>query len=278
MTGWQNSDRGGVAATFTVGSFARYALSWDLLETETISAVQSGNGLLPLRDELLPTVSAVLRPAERYCMGGPLALVAFARSASGSRPADFALLIQERGPQVLNASKRLAVIPKCFHEPIAEPTWDVSVATSLDRELEEELFGRAEVDTTTGARSAVDPMHPERLSSPMRYLMGSEPTAWATESTGFGFNLLTGNFEYPSLIAVHDEDFWRLFGGDVQANWEAAGVRLVSSQDRRALMDLAGDPAWSDEGLLAFLLGLRRLQELAPDRVAAPDIEIGFAK
>ena len=58
----------------------------------------------------------------------------------GARPADFALLIQERGAKVLNASRRLAVIPKCFHEPTSEPAWDVSVGTSLMRELEEELF------------------------------------------------------------------------------------------------------------------------------------------
>jgi hypothetical protein len=273
MTGWR-SDECGVHASFTVGSFAQYALTWDLLETETFKAVQSGEALLPLRDELLPAVADVLRPGLRNCMGGPLALSAFARSGTGSRPVDFALLVQERGARVLNASKRLAVIPKCFHEPTTEPGWDVSVGSSLARELEEELFGRAEVDTTLGDRHAVDPMHPERLTAPMRYLIESD--AWTMESTGFGFNLLTGNFEYPSLIAVQDDAFWRRFGGSVETNWESADVRLVSSQDEQALLELVVDPSWSDEGLLAFLLGLRRLKELCPERVALPDIEMGF--
>lgn len=277
MTGWE-SQPDGVRTSFATGSFAQYALTVDLLEAETFAAAQSGNDELPLRDLMMPTVESVLAPGSRNCMGGALALTAFARPAQGPRPADFALLIQERGSKVLNASGRLAVIPKCFHEPTSEPTWEVSVGTSLARELEEELFGKAEVDTTLDTRRTIDPMHPDLLTRPMRYLTEAGPDAWSMECTGFGFNLLTGNYEFPCLVAVHDEGFWQRCGGDVESNWESERITLVSSQDEAALRSLAHNPAWSDEGLFAFVLGLRRLHDLHPERVALPHFEIGFTQ
>ncbi|GGU37459.1 helix-turn-helix domain-containing protein [Nocardioides albus] len=277
MTGWE-SRPDGVRTSFTTGSFAQYALTVDLLEAETLAAVQTGGEALPLRDLMLPTVDSVLDPGSRNCMGGALALTAFARPAQGARPADFALLIQERGAKVLNASRRLAVIPKCFHEPTSEPTWDVSVGTSLARELEEELFGKPEVDTTLDTRRTVDPMHPDLLTRPMRYLTETSPAGWSMECTGFGFNLLTGNYEFPCLVAVHDEGFWHRCGGDVESNWESERITLVSSQDEAGLRALTHNAAWSDEGLFAFVLGLRRLHELHPERVALPHFEIGFTQ
>ena len=278
MTGLRPNPSG-MGASFTLGSFVRYALTSDLLESETINAIQRGGApRLPLRDQLIPRVEDVLDPGNRHCMGGPLALTAVARPPQRGRAADFALLIQERGGQVLNAATRLAVIPKCFHEPTSEVEWDVDVATSLTRELEEELFGKAEVDTTRGTRTSIDPMHPDRLTEPLRYLSQAGPDAWTMEGTGFGFNLLTGNYEFPALIAIHDGDFWERYGGRVEANWEAEHVRFVSSLDHDALAALAGDPSWSDEGLFAFLLGIRRLQELHPERVALPEIEMGFLR
>lgn len=277
MTGWE-AQPDGVRTSFTTGSFAQYALTVDLLEAETFAAAQGGGEALPLRDLMMPTVESVLTPGSRNCMGGALALTAFARPAQGTRPADFALLIQERGAKVLNASGRLAVIPKCFHEPTSEPSWEVSVGTSLARELEEELFGKAEVDTTLDTRRTIDPMHPDLLTAPMRYLTEAGPDAWSMECTGFGFNLLTGNYEFPCLVAVHDEGFWQRCGGDVESNWESERITLVSSQDAAGLRALTHNPAWSDEGLFAFVLGLRRLHELHPERVALPHFEIGFTQ
>lgn len=277
MTGWE-AQPDGVRTSFTTGSFAQYALTVDLLEAETFAAAQGGGEALPLRDLMMPTVESVLTPGSRNCMGGVLALTAFARPAQGARPADFALLIQERGAKVLNASGRLAVIPKCFHEPTSEPSWEVSVGTSLTRELEEELFGKAEVDTTLDTRRTIDPMHPDLLTGPMRYLTEAGPDAWSMECTGFGFNLLTGNYEFPCLVAVHDEGFWQRCGGDVESNWESERITLVSSQDEAGLRALTHNPAWSDEGLFAFVLGLRRLHELHPERVALPHFEIGLTQ
>jgi hypothetical protein len=42
-------------------------------------------------------------------------------------------------------------------------------------------------------------MHPSRLSEPMRWLSGT-PKAMRTECTGFGLNLVSGNYEFASLI------------------------------------------------------------------------------
>lgn len=260
----------GMLADFATGSFAQYALTWDLLESELIEAGLIGD--LPLRRQLLPDIRSILTPASRLCMGGVLGLTAFARPATNRRPADYTLLVQERGERVINASHRLAVVPKCFHEPSGDPVEDVDIRQSLVRELEEELFGREELDTTREGYARAMPLHPSRLTAPMRWLV--EHDALRTELTAFGFNAVSGNFEMPCLVQVSDEGFWELLGGDVVANWEVARLRRVSSMDRDALARLIRDPAWSSEGLYAFVAGLLRLAELDPARVDLPDLEL----
>jgi hypothetical protein len=266
-----------LTARFATGSFSAYALTWDLLEAEaTRAASNSGHQRMPLREQLLPTVASVTSPATRLCMGGVLALTAFARSAAPSHPADYLLLVQERGDHVVNASRRLAVIPKCFHEPSGDPTEDAHIRTSLIRELEEELFGRDEVDSTIQGFAIADPLHPSRMTEPMRWLLDND--AVRLELTGFGFNLISGNFEFPALVEVHDERFWPLHGGAVVANWEAARLRRLSTMDEAGLASLIADPAWSNEGLFAFVAGLRRLAQIDPTRVRLPNIQIGVAR
>lgn len=263
----------GVGATFGLDSFARYALSWDLLEAEAIDVVRGVGTELRLRDRLLPDVGSVLDPASRICVGGAQALCAFARPASGSGPGDYLLLVQSRSPLVVNAAGRLAAIPKCFHQPINDAAGEVSIGASLLRELEEELFGRAEVDLGAGGPPLADPMHPSRLTEPMRWLLDSHD--WDLQETGFGFNLISGNYEFCALLAVRDEQFWSRYGGTIEGNWEASGLRRYSSMDAEGLAVLLTDPTWSDEGLVTFARGLTRLAELDPGRVALPPLEIG---
>ena len=257
---------------FAVDTFARYALTWDVLEAEASDHALGLSDGLRLRKALLPSIEAVLEPAGRVCVGGAQGLCAFARPGIGRRPGDYLLLIQERSPRVVNATGRLAVIPKCFHQPMNDVTGDVGVGRTLLRELEEELLGRDELDAASNG-AAADPMHPSRLSEPMRWLR--ESPDWDLQMTGFGFNLMSGNYEFASVMAVHDETFWELHGGAVEANWEAARLRAFSSLDREGLAALLNEPDWSDEGLVAFALGLRRLAELSPDRVRLPPLEIG---
>ena len=257
---------------FTVDAFAHYALTWDVLEAEVADHALGRSDGLPLRESLLPSIDTVLEPTGRVCVGGAQALCAFARPGVGGRPGDYLLLIQERSPRVVNATGRLAVIPKCFHQPINDVAGEVGVGRTLLRELEEELLGRDELDAGSNG-AAADPMHPSRLSEPMRWLCESRD--WDLQMTGFGFNLMSGNYEFASVVAVHDETFWIRHGGAVEANWEAARLRAFSSLDRDGLAALLNEPGWSDEGLVAFALGLRRLAELSPDRVTLPPLEIG---
>lgn len=270
---------GDLSGSMGITEFVHYALTMDLLETELVDALASGRptapGALPLRDRYLPDTGSVLDLRGRLCAGGALALFAIARPAhlSPRRAPDYVLLVQERSGSVLNSASRLAVIPKAFHGPMSDPGSDTALAATLERELEEELFGRDEVDSTHEAQRRADPMHPSLLSGPMSWLMGHED-AWDMECTGYGLNLVSGNYEFASLIAVHDDQFWERFGGHIQANWESSGLRPYSSLDPDLLRHVCCDPAWSNEGLFAFLQGLRRLASIGGHRVDLPSITI----
>jgi len=267
-----NAGKGGLSGSLGITQFASYALTLDLLEGELSDALTAGvspePGALPLRDRYLPDLASVLGLADRLCAGGPLALCAFARPADPYRgPADYALLVQERSGSVINATRQLAVIPKAFHQPLTDFRGDARIAATLRREMEEELFGREDIDNTVNKRNAADPMHPARLSPPMRWLVTESPGALRMECTGFGINLVSGNFEFASLIIVDSDEFWHRFGGQIEASWESSSLRQYSSLDRGSLASLATDDAWSNEGLFAFLQGLRRLSETGGDRV-----------
>lgn len=268
----------GIGGTVEQADFIEYALTVDLLEAELADAVLAGvptrAGHLPLRDAYLSDRATVVDLARRSCFGGVLALCAIARPADPYRgEADYALLVQERSPHVLNAAGRLSVIPKSFHQPLTDPRADVSIAATLHREMEEELFGRTEVDSTaTGSRAAA-PMHPSRLSAPMRWLLG-DGERLRLECTGFGFNLMSGNYEFACLVVIDDEEFWERYGGHIEANWETSGMRVYSSRDRELVCELVSSDAWTDEGLFAFLMGIQRLIDADPRRVDLPTVEI----
>jgi hypothetical protein len=269
----QGSISGGVGLV----PFVEYALTMDLLEGELIDAivrdVAPGPGSLPLRGRYLPDLGSVFDMSSRLCAGGALALCAIARPSDKYRgAADYVLLVQERSGHVLNAARQLAVIPKGFHKPLADYRADAQVGASLRREMEEELFGRSDIDSTVSRHIVAAPMHPSRLSEPMRWLAGI-PDALRMECAGFGLNLVSGNYEFASLVVIDDDDFWHQYGGHIEANWESAGLRPYSSLDRELLGELIADECWSNEGLFALLLGLRRLEELGGNRVNLPVIE-----
>lgn len=273
--------RNGFAGLVSLVDFVSYALTLDLLERETLDAIADGKAnlteALPLRNRYLPSVEAVTSLSDRLCVGGPLALFAAARPGSRSRhgEADYVLLVQQRSSRVVNAAGRLAVIPKAFHEPLIDFSDDAQITATLERELEEELFGRPDLDTNEAGARYADPLHLSRLSEPMRWLIDhNDGTHWRMECTGFGLNLISGNFEFASLIVVEDEEWWTRYGGHVEANWESEGLRRYSSLDRDALAHLMHDDAWSNEGLFAFAQGLRRLSQTGGDRVMLPQMTL----
>jgi transcriptional regulator with XRE-family HTH domain len=270
-----------LAATVTLADFAGYALTADLLESELVDAI-SGDGSArrgptPLRDLYLPSTTAATALDQRECVGGPATLLAIARPARGSRPADFVLLIQERSARVVNVAGKLAVIPKAFHQPISEPADEADLVSTLERELEEELLGRQDLEQLSqDSRRRADPLHELHRSEPMAWLAARRASGgYRTECVAYGINLVTGNYEFACLIVIGDEEWWRRFGHLVEANWEASRVRRYSSRDTDGLAALAADPQWSNEGLFAFLEGLRRLAQLdTGGRVAAPPIDV----
>ncbi|WP_051111719.1 helix-turn-helix transcriptional regulator [Sciscionella marina] len=244
--------------TFGLARFAEYALTTDLLEAELADCL-AGHGTMPLRDRWLPDLAAMFDLRTRLCAGGVATLCAFARPADTRRSEpDYALVVQKRSGHVVNATGKLAVVPKGFHQPMTDPRADVAIEDTVRRELEEELFARADVDNTLGETRAADPMHPSRLSEPMRWL--TEHNALRIEQTGFGINLVSGNYEFATLAVVDDPEFWTRYGGAIEANWEADGLRLYSTRDRAGLSELIGNDSWSNEGLHALLQGLVLLQ------------------
>jgi hypothetical protein len=267
---------GVVSGDVGIAPFGHYALTMDLLEGEIADTVAAGRhvrpGDLPLRDRHLPDLASVLDLQSRLCAGGVVGLCAIARPADPyGGPADYALLVQERSGHVVNAAGRLAVIPKGFHEPLTDVRADARIGATLRREMEEELFGRIEVDNTLQNNRAAAPMHHGRLSEPMRWLLGA-PGRLRTECTGFGLNLVSGNYEFACLVVIEDEEFWPRFGGNIEANWESSGLQLYSSLDGDLISKLALDESWSNEGLFAFLQGIRRLREIGGSRVRLPEI------
>ncbi|HEX3779680.1 MAG TPA: transcriptional regulator [Pseudonocardiaceae bacterium] len=267
----------GIRGTVGLVPFAEYALTMDLLESELVDAVAAGTtvrrGALPLRDWYLPDLASVLDVPNRLCAGGALALCAVARPADPYRgEPDYALLVQQRSGHVLNAARRLSVIPKAFHQPLGDIRADTRLGATLRRKMEGELFGRAEVDSAKGNQRVAAPMHPGRLSGPMSWLT-EDSRRMRMECTGFGLNLVSGNYEFASLIVIEDDEFWSRFGGDIEANWEASGLRVYSSLDGDLIDELVANESWSNEGLFAFLLGIRRLGEIGGNRVALPAIE-----
>ncbi|MCA1672316.1 MAG: transcriptional regulator, partial [Actinobacteria bacterium] len=222
-----------IGGSVAVAPFVEYALTMDLLESELIDDKSAGRGdhSLPLRDRYMPDLDAVLDVSGRLCAGGALALCAIARPADPFRGyADYLLLVQERSGHVLNAARKLAVIPKGFHQPLTDLRADTQVGLSIRREMEEELFGRPDIDSTLGPQRSADPMHPSRMTEPMRWLI-DEPGRLRMECTGFGLNLVSGNYEFTCLIVIEDEEFWLRYGGVVEANWESSTLRRYSTQD-----------------------------------------------
>ena len=151
------------------------------------------------------------------------------------------------------------------------------LATTLERELEEELLGRQDLEhLTDDSYRLVDPLHPRHRSEPMAWLVDHRDAgAFRTECTAFGINLVTGNFEFACLMVIDDEAWWERYGHLVETNWETMRVHTYSSLDTDGLAALAQDRRWSNEGLFAFLEGMRRLIELDHSgRVAAPTITV----
>lgn len=267
----------GLTATFTTVDFAEYALTADMLGEELVDDLVSDTYALSgrLRDRWLPDATAALAWADRVCVGGPNVLVAVARPERPGGRRDYVLFVQERSTSVVNQPGALAVIPKAFHQPVGEEAEEVALSATVQRELEEELLGRADLELlASGGARHVDPLHPQHRTAPLAWLL-AHPDAFRAECLGLALNMTSGSYDYPCLFVVEDEDWWGRFGHLIEANWEADRVRRWSTLDTEGLTVLARHPRWSNEGLFALLCGLERLADVgAGDRLALPEIVV----
>jgi len=268
---------GKIAGRLGVTQFAHFGLTLDLLESELFGAVVSGaSDTLPLRDKYLPDLASVVNFSRRLCIGGAVAVCAIARPSGRHGDPDYLILAQRRSGHVVNAARRLALIPKGFHQPLADYREDVRISVTLLREMEEELFGRVDVDNTSGDQRCADPMHPSRWSEPMTWLL-DHADRLRLECTGIGLNTVNGNYDVACLIVIEDEEFWNMFGGLIEANWESSSLHRYSSRDPESIADLITDEAWTVDGPFALSQGLRRLTAIGGDRVDLPDITWNLA-
>jgi transcriptional regulator with XRE-family HTH domain len=268
---------GQIEARFAIDWFAHYALTYDLLESELVGALRrhpwAGRQALPLRNCLLPDAPTVAATAKRLCAGGIGCLLAIARPGTRSHPPDFLIVVQRRSMRVLNVQGSLGVMPKAFHQHLVDAGDEATVGTTVSRELEEELFARADVDEATGRRGVgLSPYHRLRQTPPMRWLI--DHAALQLEATAFGLNLMTGNYDFACLALVHDEGFWAAHAGACLPNWEATDIQTYSTAEPDRLHELIADPRWNNESLFGLLEGLRRLAQLHPERVTLPPIEV----
>jgi len=252
---------GKLNTSFGMATFADYALRTGLMEIELVDSLLKSDGT-PVRDVLLPSLDKALDLNSYFCTGGPVALFAAARPAADGRPADYALLVQVRGSQVMDIPGKLSTVPKGWHQPIGEAAPQSRLGITLMREFEEELLGREDLEQMSEeSKRLVDPLHQERTQPALVSLL-ENPGAFHLRLTGFGLNLLSGTYEAPCLIVVDEENWWGEWGHEIAGNWETTSIDCYSSADAEGLNALIRDPRWSNEGLFAIVEGLRCLAEI----------------
>jgi hypothetical protein len=72
-------------------------------------------------------------------------------------------LFQARSAKMLNGDGQASVIPEVFHQPSADYTEDAAISATLEREPEEQLLCRPELEAMA-SDSYVDPLFLMRLS------------------------------------------------------------------------------------------------------------------
>ena len=236
-----NVEGGRLRTEFGMAGFADYALRGGLMEVELVDqlgeSAASGEPSVktPIRDTLLPTVDAALDFPSRFCTGGPVALLAVARPADIGRPADYALFIQARGSQVMDIEGKLSTVPKGWHQPIGATAPETRLGTTLLRELEEELFGRQDLEQMSDeARRTADPLHDQRRPEAVQVLINGD-AGFQAICTGFGINLVSGTYEVPCLMVIEDETWWQKWGHLIVGNWETSRIDCYSSMDAEGL-------------------------------------------
>lgn len=285
-----------LTAHFAVDSFFRYRFTIGLLHDEirTTLLEQGSRMHLPLRQRLLPDRGALTDFSGRMCAGGASCLLAMARPEPFN---DYEILIQLRSPLNVDGQGLISVIPQAFHQPTTPDAADqVGLASTVFREIYEELFCGKEVQEQTRR------IHPDWYfkESPPFHWLHDHSEAYTSECLSFGVNLVSGDYEFAVLVAIHDPAFYDQFSAKMEPNWEPGRVSRYYSKrsvdyeglEKRPgrtiddLLDLIAKPrwealdlppdlleiyqgkplGWTGEGLQALIAGLKRLEALDTER------------
>ena len=207
-----------------------------------------------LRNALLPSLESVFDVSQRLNAGGVVVLTVFPNAAG-----DAEVLVEPRSGQVSDGQGLLTTIPRAFHDSFVRARGDYQPATTVFREIAEEIFGR-------------DP-HKAGQTTTDAYLMACEPVAelldlkhFQLKPTGVMFDLLKGNYTLTYLLLVTDETWWRRYQSQQSMNEEFDGAGQATSfhlswTDEIEELTLRSD--WTFEGYYAFVEGLRALKPLA---------------
>lgn len=275
-----NFDNGVLSATFRVDKFLKHRFSFGLLLDELHFAIHqtknepkvllnSRNKLLPIRNQLMPTLDTIFDFNQRLCAGGIEVLVAIARPKPHS---DYALVFQNRAMVVADYQGLYCAVPRAFHQPAIDFRSEVRLSSTVKRELFEELLGGEEVERNV-----------KRVSSEW-YIKKSKPLHWLFSNSDHydmfcvchGINIITGNYNYGIVLLIKDEKFWIEYSDQLVRNWEIEKIQLVSSKEKELIANLLTEQHWTDESMMLMNEGLLLLKEITPDRMLLPNLETAY--
>jgi hypothetical protein len=197
----------------------------------------------------------------RLCCGGVGVLVAF------KQPEGYLVPIQQRGQMVSDNRGTLALVPKGFHQPVADAGQEVNIRSSVFRELYEEVFGGKEVE---GDTDHMDPYWYIHKSEAMKWFWDNNQ--YICEVVCFGYNQTSGNYEFGVLLVVQDECYWTRYRADMKRMWETHKTFWIDTRDQEKIAEFIMDSRWAQEGLFHFVQCLMRLKEIAPAAVNLPNV------
>jgi transcriptional regulator with XRE-family HTH domain len=238
------------------------------------------------RKHLLPDLGSLDNLSARHCSGGLGCLVAIEQPPVNKQ--GFLSYLAVRGGKVTDGRGTLALIPKAFHQPNAlgdknrphgcgvdNPYWTVF------RELHEELFKerkigdeeqpeeedkqamKQKIDSCLHESATmkwfIDPDHPERQKQ------------WQMRLNCFGYNGVSGNFDFGLSLAVHDGG--KFFTNSHGTNWETGKLWSFPLTDLDCVKEFLLKPNWAGESLFQFVEGLMHLQQEFPHLVNLPEIK-----
>jgi hypothetical protein len=204
----------------------------------------------------------------RLCAGGTNVLFAFRMSDRD----DFAFHFKRRSKKVSTAKRAFCLVPSAMHQPTtrSRAEEEASVAATVYREIDEELFGAPETppyDNRLGARLYMEEPH-------LAWFI-NHPDRFRLEVVSFGLNLVDGTFEFGVLLVVDDESYGQ-YWNKMKTNKEFFDDETppIRTSNESRLAAIMTDPRSADTSLIALVEGIRRMNHLYPSSVHLPNIEV----